>query len=151
MNSSTYGNGNNFNNNFGGMGACPGSMARGYGGGGRMAVEAMAIRCLADMRRKYLRVAAGRRSRTFDRRTRPPPAAPAAGQTPDSKPAVRVVANPLDNALIIQATPEQYQGILQHPEGSGCSAAPDFARSEDLFGESQRDRSPAVSRRNSSV
>ncbi len=41
------------------------------------------------------------------------PAAGAANQTPDGKPPVRVVANPLDNALIIQATPEQYQGILQ--------------------------------------
>jgi len=41
------------------------------------------------------------------------PAAPAPGQTPNGKPAVRVVANPLDNALIIQATPEQYQEVLR--------------------------------------
>ena len=37
----------------------------------------------------------------------------ALGQTPDGKPVVRIVANPLDNALLIQADPEQYQGILQ--------------------------------------
>jgi general secretion pathway protein D len=35
------------------------------------------------------------------------------GLGPDGKPLVRVVANPLDNALLIQATPEQYQDVLR--------------------------------------
>ena len=108
MNSSTYGAGNNFNNNFGGMGACPGSMSGGgYGGGGYgggypvfggYAAQVPATAAGVAPAASIVGSAA--------------PAPPAPGQTPDGKAAVRVVANPLDNALIIQATPEQYQEVL---------------------------------------
>jgi general secretion pathway protein D len=109
MNGSTYGNGNNFNNNFGGMGACPGSTSGGYGrggygGGGYPVYGGYAAQVPAN--------AAGTApvSSIVGPAT---PAAPTSGQTTDAKPAVRVVANPLDNALIIQATPEQYQEVLR--------------------------------------
>jgi len=108
-NNSTYGNGNNFNNNFGGMGQCPGIGMGGYQGGsggygypvfGGYAAQVPAAATAQAGTPSILGSGA-------------PPAAPApTGQTPDSKPPVRIVANPLDNALLIQATPEQYQGIL---------------------------------------
>jgi len=108
-NNSTYGNGNNFNNNFGGMGQCPGIGIGGYQGGsggygypvfGGYAAQVPAAATAQAGTPSILGSGA-------------PPAAPApTGQTPDSKPPVRIVANPLDNALLIQATPEQYQGIL---------------------------------------
>ena len=108
-NNSTYGNGNNFNNNFGGMGQCPGMGTGGYqgsgGGYGYPVFGGYAAQVPAATTGQ-----AGTPSIVGSGA----PLAPAAatGQTADSKPAVRIVANPLDNALLIQATPEQYQGIL---------------------------------------
>jgi len=93
------------------MGACPGSMSGGgygsggYGGGygspvfGGYAAQVPANPAGAAPAASIVGSAA--------------PAAPVAGQAPDGKAAVRVVANPLDNALIIQATPEQYQEVLR--------------------------------------
>jgi general secretion pathway protein D len=109
MNGSTYGAGNNFNNSFGGMGACPGSTMGGYGGGygagggypvyGGYAAQVPANATGTAPAASIISSGA--------------PAAPASGQTVETKPTVRVVANPLDNALIIQATPEQYQEVLR--------------------------------------
>jgi general secretion pathway protein D len=109
---SSYGNGNNFSSNFGGMGQCPGmGQNGGYGGGGSYGYPVFggyAAQVPAAATGVTSIVASG---------AAPAAAAPAAtatgGQTTDGKPPVRVVANPLDNALLIQATPEQYQGILR--------------------------------------
>ncbi len=94
------------------MGACPGSCRAAMAVAADMAADT-AIRCLAGMPRKCRRLLPALLRHAFYCRLGAPPAAPAPGQTPDGKPAVRVVANPLDNALIIQATPEQYQEILR--------------------------------------
>ena len=106
---STYGNGNNFNNNFGGMGQCPGMGSGGYQGGGGYGYPVFGGYAA--------QVPAAAAATTSIVGNGAPPPAPAnasaaQGATPDGKPPVRVVANPLDNALLIQATPEQYQGIL---------------------------------------
>ena len=106
---SGYGNGNNFNNSFGGMGQCPG-MGSGIGtqnGGGYGypvfgGYEAQVPANVAQGGGTIVAVpGAG---------TNAPPAAPPAEK---AEPRVRIVANPLDNALLIQANAEQYQGILQ--------------------------------------
>ena len=110
-NSSTYGNGNNFNNNFGGMGQCPGMGSGGYQGGGGYGYPVF-----GGYAAQVPAAATGQAGVTSIVGSGAPPAAAgptAAGQTADGKPAVRVVANPLDNALLIQANPEQYQGILR--------------------------------------
>lgn len=110
---SSYGSGNSFNSGFGGLGACPGlgmgmgmGMGMGYGGGGGYGYPV------------FGGYAAQTPANTTGASLVPNPGATAtqtigtAGHTADGKPQVRVVANPLDNALIIQATPEQYQDIL---------------------------------------
>ena len=103
-----YGNGNNFNNSFGGMGQCPGMGAGGgmQGGGyGYPVFGGYAAQVPAN---------------TVPQTGGTIVAVPGAGtngalttQPADTTPRVRIVANPLDNALLIQANPEQYQGILQ--------------------------------------
>ena len=105
-NNSTYGNGNNFNNNFGGMGQCPGMGMGGYQQGGGYGYPVF-----GGYAAQVPAAAAGTTS-IMANSASPAPPPPAAGQTADGKPAVRIVANPLDNALLIQATPEQYQGVL---------------------------------------
>jgi general secretion pathway protein D len=109
-NNSTYGNGNNFSNNFGGMGQCPGMGTGGFQGGGGYGYPVF-----GGYAAQVPAAAAGQGNTSILGSGAPAAAAaPAAnGLTPDGKPAVRVVANPLDNALLIQATPEQYQGILR--------------------------------------
>jgi len=107
----TYGNGNSFNNNFGGLGVCPGGLqggmypgqnGNGYGypvfGGYAAQVPAVAT--------------AGGTIVPAAPSAPPNSAAGASAQQAEGKSQVRVVANPLDNALIIQATPEQYQDVL---------------------------------------
>jgi len=107
-NNSTYGNGNNFSSNFGGMGQCPGMGIGGFQGGGGYGYPVF-----GGYAAQVPAAAAGTTSIVGNGATAAsaPPTVP--GQTPDGKPAVRIVANPLDNALLIQATPEQYQGILR--------------------------------------
>ncbi len=110
-NNSTYGNGNNFNNNFGGMGQCPGMGMGGYQGGG----GGYGYPVFGGYAAQVPAAAAGQAGATSIVGNGAPAAAAAPagpGQTPDGKTAIRIVANPLDNALLIQATPEQYQGIL---------------------------------------
>jgi len=108
-NNSTYGNGNNFSSNFGGMGQCPGIGVGGYQGGG----GSYGYPVFGGYAAQVPAAATAQAGTPSIVGNGAPPAAPAAaGQTPDNKPAVRIVANPLDNALLIQATPEQYQGIL---------------------------------------
>jgi general secretion pathway protein D len=105
---SGYGSGNNFSNNFGGIGACPGGLTGGApngGGYGYPVFGGYAAQVPANT--------TGQGSPTIV------PTAPGSNGAADAAPAasltprVRIVANPLDNALIIQATPEQYQGVLQ--------------------------------------
>ena len=107
-----YGSGNSFNNNFGGMGQCQGlGTGGGYGmqggGYGYPVFGGYAAQVPANI------AAPGGASAVPIPSPAASAATPAGYQTADGKPPVRVVANPLDNALIIQATPEQYQGILQ--------------------------------------
>jgi general secretion pathway protein D len=108
---SNYGNSNSFNNNFGGLGGCPGMGGGGYQSGGGYGYPvfggyaAQAPAAAASPAGVATVVGPGGASGA------PAPVVP--GQTADGKPAVRVVANPLDNALLIQAAPEQYQGILR--------------------------------------
>jgi general secretion pathway protein D len=112
-NNSTYGNGNNFSSNFGGMGQCPGMGTGGYQGGG----GSYGYPVFGGYAAQVPAAATAQPGTTSIVGNGAPPIAVAApltpGQTPDGKPPVRVVANPLDNALLIQATPEQYQGILR--------------------------------------
>jgi general secretion pathway protein D len=106
-NNSGYGNGNNFNNNFGGMGQCPGMGAmngmQGGGGYGYPVFGGYAAQVPANT------APPGGATVVPLPGTNGIPSAP----VPDTTPRVRIVANPLDNALLIQANPEQYQGILQ--------------------------------------
>ena len=106
---SNYGNGNSFNNQFGGLGGCTGfgtgvSNGGGYGGQGGYGYPV------------YGGYSAQAPANTVGQ---PPlgaggaPVVQSAQPVGDGKPPVRVVANPLDNALIIQASAEQYQGILR--------------------------------------
>jgi general secretion pathway protein D len=106
-NNSGYGNGNNFNNNFGGMGQCPGmgtmNGMQGGGGYGYPVFGGYAAQAPANA------APPGGATVVPVPGTNGIPPAP----VPDATPRVRIVANPLDNALLIQANPEQYQGILQ--------------------------------------
>ena len=111
MNNSSYGNGNSFNSNFGGMGKCPGLDTGGPQGGGGYGYPVF-----GGYAAQVPAAATGQGTASSVGGGTPPPAAAgpgAPGQTTDGKPPVRIVANPLDNALLIQANPEQYQGILQ--------------------------------------
>jgi general secretion pathway protein D len=112
-NNSTYGNGNNFSNNFGGMGQCPGMGTGGFQGGG----GSYGYPVFGGYAAQVPAVATAQPTTTSIVGNGAPPVVAAApttpGTTPDGKPPVRVVANPLDNALLIQATPEQYQEILR--------------------------------------
>ncbi len=110
---SSYGNANSFNNNFGGLGGCPGM---GGGGGGYQNGGGYGYPVFGGYAAQAPAVAGGPAGVATIVGNVGGPATPAPvvpGQTADGKPAVRVVANPLDNALIIQASPEQYQGILR--------------------------------------
>ena len=111
-NTSTYGNGNNFSSGFGGMGQCPGMGTGGYQGGGGYGVPVFGGYA-AQVPATVTAQAGG--SSIVGNGAPPAVAAapPTAGLGPDGKPMVRVVANPLDNALLIQATPEQYQDVLR--------------------------------------
>lgn len=118
--SGAYGNSNSFNGSFGGSGGCAsGFGSSGYGGGygggqsygypvfGGFAAQAPAANVIGP-----LGLSGGAAAQT------PPPAGTAAGsgQTFSPGPApsrVRIVPNPLDNALIIQADAQQYQDILK--------------------------------------
>ncbi len=111
-NNSTYGNGNNFSSNFGGMGQCPGLGTGGYQGGG----GSYGYPVFGGYAAQVPAAATAQAGITSIVGNGAPPAvaaAPVAGLGPDGKPMVRVVANPLDNALLIQATPEQYQDVLR--------------------------------------
>src|SRR5205823_585294 len=96
-----YGSSNSFNNSFGGLGQCPnlgtgvgyGMQGGGYGYpvfGGYAAQVPANVTPPAGASAVPLPAAPAS------------PAGGAANQTADNKPMVRVVANPLDNALIIQ-------------------------------------------------
>ena len=105
--SGTYGSGNSFNNNFGGLNNC-GGMSNGmggYGGGGGSygypAFGGYAAQVPAAITGTGILTGA----------PSAPTTSPSAGENRPTQ--VRIVANPLDNALIIQATSEQYQGILR--------------------------------------
>jgi general secretion pathway protein D len=111
-NNSTYGNGNNFSSNFGGMGQCPGMGSGGFQGGGGYGYPVFGG--YAAQVPANVTAPAGATSIVGNGAPPVAAAAPAtSGLTPDGKPMVRVVANPLDNALLIQATPEQYQDVLR--------------------------------------
>ena len=111
-NNSTYGNGNNFSSNFGGMGRCPGTGSDGSQGGGGYGYPVFGG--YAAQVPASAAAPAGATSIVGNGAPAAVAAAPpAAGLASDGKPMVRVVANPLDNALLIQATPEQYQDVLR--------------------------------------
>jgi hypothetical protein len=105
---SSYGNANSFNNNLADW-AVPGM------GGRDIRMAGLRIPRVWRLRRSSSRGATGQRVSPLSwgpwGPSAPAPVVP--GQTADGKPAVRVVANPLDNALIIQAAPEQYQGSCE--------------------------------------
>ena len=102
-NGSGYGNGNNFNNSFGGMGGCPGLGTGGQGGAGYG----------YPVFGGYAAQVPASTSQQGGTIVGVPGAGVPSTPPPDTTPKVRIVANPLDNALLIQANPEQYQGILQ--------------------------------------
>ena len=113
MGGSGYGMGNNFNSSFGGMGDCPGlgmgmGMGMGMPGAGGYGYPVFGGYA-AQTPANTTAPGGGTIVPVTGAGSAQAPAAPAA----DSKPTVRVVANPLDNALIIQATAEQYQDIMQ--------------------------------------
>ncbi len=111
-NNSTYGNGNNFSSGFGGMGQCPGTGTGGFQGGGGYGYPVFGG--YAAQVPATATAPAGATSIVGNGAPAVAAAPPTtAGLGPDGKPMVRVVANPLDNALLIQATPEQYQDVLR--------------------------------------
>ena len=108
-----YGNQNSFNSNFGGSGGCNATgLGGGGGGGGYNAAQAYGYPTFGGYNAQTpaanatgLPVAAGT----------PIGGAAATAATP-AVPAVippRIIPNPLDNKLIIQANAEQYQNILK--------------------------------------
>ncbi len=109
-----YGAPNNFNSAFGGAGACSGgSFFGGYGGyGGPGAYGAPAFGGYSAQTPLMSTAAPGAAQAAAG-------SAPAAAAAPGpggaaSQPAPpRIVANPLNNSLLIQADPQQYQGILK--------------------------------------
>jgi general secretion pathway protein D len=120
---SAYGNSNSFNGSFGGSGGCEsgggfgyGGSSGGYGGGygggqgygypvfGGYAAQAPVANVAGP-----LALGAG-----APQAPAPAGAAPGQGQNSGPMPSqVRIVPNPLDNALIIQADAQQYQDILK--------------------------------------
>jgi general secretion pathway protein D len=110
---SSYGNSNSFNNNFGGLGGCPGMGAGGYQNGGGYGYPVFGGYAAQVPAAATGPAGVATMVGTVGGPTATATAPVVPGQTADGKPAVRVVANPLDNALIIQASPEQYQGILR--------------------------------------
>jgi len=113
---SGYGSQNSFNNGFGGtgggcgmmsgMGGMGGAMAGGYGypsfGGYAAQTPVTTAGPLGFVPSGAVATPAGA----------PAPAAAAAGTSQSQSPP-RIVANPLDNSLLIQADAQQYQGILK--------------------------------------
>lgn len=105
-NSGGYGSQNSFNQGFGGAGAC-GTMGGfgGIGGGygvpsfGGYAAQVPAAAPVAPLGTPATPAAAG--------------SAPASASQSTSQNPPRIVANPLDNSLLIQADAQQYQGILK--------------------------------------
>jgi general secretion pathway protein D len=139
--SGSYGNSNSFNGSFGGSGGCAagagGGFGVGYGGGngggygggygnvygngyggaygagqaygypvfGGFAAQAPAATAVGPL---------GLSGGAATQAPAPAAAAPAVGQTAEPLPTpVRIVPNPLDNALIIQADAQEYQDILK--------------------------------------
>lgn len=109
---SSYGNQNSFNNSFGGSGGCFGQgsmgMGMGYGGGMGMGMG-YGYPAFGGYAAQAPATAPGQPGAS-------PLGAGATAQTNDGQPqapSVRVVANPLDNALIIQADAQQLQNVLK--------------------------------------
>ncbi|HEV2202443.1 MAG TPA: hypothetical protein VGR73_21710 [Bryobacteraceae bacterium] len=115
-----YGNANSFNSSFGGSGGCGASLGGGYGGGyggggygggyGRPTFGGYAAQGPASA------VGQPAAANTLIPGAAGSAAASAPGQTADGRPLpepVRIVPNPLDNALIIQADAQVYQAILK--------------------------------------
>jgi len=106
---SGYGSQNSFNSGFGGAGACgtsTGMGGTGVGGGyGYPTFGGYAAQTPAGAAAGPLGVPTGPAAAGAV------PAAPAAGEGSQRPP--RIVANPLDNSLLIQADAQQYQSILK--------------------------------------
>jgi general secretion pathway protein D len=92
-----YGAPNSFQSGFGGTGACGGSVPGGGGGFGYPAFGGFSAQAPVT----------GATPSTV------PGAAPGAAGSAAQEPPPRIVANPLDNSLIIQADAQRYQGILK--------------------------------------
>jgi len=108
-NNSRYGNQNSFNSGFGGADACGsfGGAGGGYGGGyGYPSFGGYAAQTPVGPAAGPLGVVPGAPAPTATA-----PAASAASGSSQNPP--RIVANPLDNSLLIQADAQQYQSILK--------------------------------------
>jgi len=116
-NAGGYGNQNNFNSNFGGSGGCNatglGGGGNNGGGGGYNNQQAYGYPAFGGYNAQT--PAANGTGQTVAAAGSPVGGAAAAPATP-AVPAVlppRIIPNPLDNKLIIQANAEQYQNILK--------------------------------------
>ena len=109
-----YGNQNSFNSGFGGAGGCNANgMGGGGGGGGGLAYNAAQAYGYPTFGGYAAQTAA---ANATGLPVGSAAAAPAAGAATPGVPAVippRIIANPLDNKLIIQADAQQYQNILK--------------------------------------
>lgn len=108
-----YGASNSFGGGYGGMGACgQGAMGGGYGGGypgGYGSSPFGGYSAQSPLIPGAQTAAAPNAAAT---NSNPQAGTAGAGAAPQPTPP-RIIANPLDNSLLIQADPQQYQGILK--------------------------------------